>query len=209
VLWPNVKAWYFESHKPFYKLSLEIHSKKIPNLVKLYGELKFEIWVLKLLLPLKKKHYTKKAESKVHRKIWSSKSSQKVFSSINLTTPYYHWIFYWIKKFYEGAWSPYSLIVDYYRFLGTSLKVYYVMTIQKLLNFFIQCDYSIYFIIMLSLLLANNHFYLITWPIVNLKSCKNYLMTTFYGQCNVLSPKSKISWNIILVWEVGNNRHSN
>jgi hypothetical protein len=40
------------------------------------------------------------------------------------------------------------------------------MIIQKLLKKFIQCDYSIYIIIVLSPLLANNHFYLITWPII-------------------------------------------
>jgi len=41
---------------------------------------------------------------------------------------------------YEGAWSPYSLIMDCYIFLGTLLKVNYVMTIQKLSMKFIQCD---------------------------------------------------------------------
>jgi hypothetical protein len=42
--------------------------------------------------------------------------------------------------------------MDYYRFLGIILKVHYVMTIQKLFEKFIQCDYNIYNIVMLSLL---------------------------------------------------------
>jgi hypothetical protein len=54
------------------------------------------------------------------------------------------------KALYEGAWSPYSLIMDCYIFLGTPLKVHYVMTIQKLSMKFIQCDYIIYNIVMLS-----------------------------------------------------------
>jgi hypothetical protein len=49
-----VKARYFESHKSFYKLSLEIYYKKYfnPNLP--YGELKFEKWASKLLCALNK-----------------------------------------------------------------------------------------------------------------------------------------------------------
>jgi hypothetical protein len=45
---------------------------------------------------------------------------------------------------YEGAWSPYSLIMDCYKFLGTPLKVHYVMVIQELSMKFIQYDYIIY-----------------------------------------------------------------
>jgi hypothetical protein len=45
-----------------------------------------------------------------------------------------------------------SLIMDYYKFLGTFLKVHYVMAIQKLSMKFIQYDYIIYNIVMLSLL---------------------------------------------------------
>jgi hypothetical protein len=33
------------------------------------------------------------------------------------------------KTLYEGAWSPYSLIMDCYIFLATPLKVHYVMII--------------------------------------------------------------------------------
>jgi hypothetical protein len=36
------------------------------------------------------------------------------------------------KPLYEGAWSPYSLIMDCYKFLETPLKVHYVLVIQKL-----------------------------------------------------------------------------
>jgi len=46
------------------------------------------------------------------------------------------------KTLYEGACSPYSLIMDY-KFLCIPLKVHYVMTIQKLSMKFIQCDYII------------------------------------------------------------------
>jgi hypothetical protein len=42
--------------------------------------------------------------------------------------------------------------MDYYKFLGTPLKVHYVMVIQKLSAEFIQCDYNIYNIVVL------NHF---------------------------------------------------
>jgi hypothetical protein len=52
--------------------------------------------------------------------------------------------------FNEGAWCPYSLIMDYYRFLGTPLKVHYVMVIQKLSMKFVQRDYNIYIIVVLS-----------------------------------------------------------
>jgi len=55
-----------------------------------------------------------------------------------------------LKLLYEGAWSPYSLIMDCYMFLGTPLKVHYVMVIQKLSMKFIQCDYNIYNIAVLS-----------------------------------------------------------
>ncbi len=54
------------------------------------------------------------------------------------------------KTLYESAWSPYSSIMDYYRFLGTPLKIHYVMVIQKLSMKFIQCDYIIYNIAMLN-----------------------------------------------------------
>jgi len=54
------------------------------------------------------------------------------------------------KTLYEGAWSPYSLIMDYYRFLGIPLKVHYVMVIQKLSMKFLQHDYIIYNIVVLS-----------------------------------------------------------
>jgi hypothetical protein len=37
-----------------------------------------------------------------------------------------------MKNVITRAWSPYSLIMDYYRFLGIPLKVHYVMVIQKL-----------------------------------------------------------------------------
>jgi hypothetical protein len=57
-----------------------------------------------------------------------------------------------LKKLYEGAWNPNSLIMDYYMFLVIPLKVHYVMTIQKLSMKFIHCDYIIYNIVML------NHF---------------------------------------------------
>ncbi len=56
-----------------------------------------------------------------------------------------------LKTLYEGEWSPYSLIMDCYKFLGTHLKVHYVMVIQKLSMKFIQCDYNIYNIVVLSL----------------------------------------------------------
>jgi hypothetical protein len=55
------------------------------------------------------------------------------------------------KTLYKSAWSPYSLIMDYYRFLGTLLKVHYVMAIQKLSMEFVQCDYIIYDIVVLNL----------------------------------------------------------
>jgi len=48
------------------------------------------------------------------------------------------------KKIYEGAWNPYSLIMDRYRFLNILLKVKYVMIIQKLYMKFIQYYYNIY-----------------------------------------------------------------
>jgi hypothetical protein len=54
-----------------------------------------------------------------------------------------------LKTLYEGAWSPYSLIMNY-KFLGIPLKVHYVMIIQKLSMKFIQCDYIIYNTPMLS-----------------------------------------------------------
>jgi hypothetical protein len=38
--------------------------------------------------------------------------------------------------------------MDYYKFLGTPMKVHYVMTTQKLFIKFIQCDYIIYNIVM-------------------------------------------------------------
>jgi hypothetical protein len=36
------------------------------------------------------------------------------------------------KTLYECAWSPYLLIMECYKFLGTPLKAHYVMAIQKL-----------------------------------------------------------------------------
>jgi hypothetical protein len=54
------------------------------------------------------------------------------------------------KKLYEGAWTPYPLIIDCYKFLGTPLKVHRIMIIQKLTMKFIQCDYNIYHIVVLS-----------------------------------------------------------
>jgi hypothetical protein len=46
--------------------------------------------------------------------------------------------------------EPYSLKMDCYKFLGTPLKVHYVMTIQKLSMKLIQCAYIIYNIVMLN-----------------------------------------------------------
>ncbi len=57
-----------------------------------------------------------------------------------------------LKTLYENAWNAYSLIMDYYKFLGTLLKVHYIMIIQKLSMKFIQCDYIIYNIVILSFL---------------------------------------------------------
>jgi hypothetical protein len=41
------------------------------------------------------------------------------------------------KQLYEGAWSSYSLIMDFYKFLGILLKVHYVIFNQKLSMTFI------------------------------------------------------------------------
>jgi len=41
-------------------------------------------------------------------------------------------------------------IMDYYRFLGIPLKVHYVMVIQKPSMKFVQCDYNICNIVVLS-----------------------------------------------------------
>jgi hypothetical protein len=49
-----------------------------------------------------------------------------------------------LKTLYEDAWNPYLLIMDYYRFLNTPLKVHYVMATQKLFMKLIQCDYVIF-----------------------------------------------------------------
>jgi hypothetical protein len=55
------------------------------------------------------------------------------------------------KTLYEGAsWSPYSLIMDYYMFLGTPLKVHYIMVIQEIFMNSIQCNYIIYYVVILS-----------------------------------------------------------
>jgi hypothetical protein len=51
---------------------------------------------------------------------------------------------------YESAWNPYSLIMDCYRFLGTFLKVHYIMAIQKLSMKLIQCDYITYNVVVSS-----------------------------------------------------------
>jgi hypothetical protein len=58
------------------------------------------------------------------------------------------------KTLYESAWSPYSLIMDCFKFLSISEKVHYVMTIQKILQKFIKCDYNIYNILVLNSLPA-------------------------------------------------------
>jgi hypothetical protein len=122
----------------------------------------------------------KKPLFKVHKKYWSSKSFQKVFFDINVITSYYCWIIYSLKTLYEGAWSPYSLIMYCYRFLSTPLKVHYIMAIQKLSIKFIQCDFESFFILVDY---VESHGQL-QIP----KSCKSCFVTTFYGQCNVLSP---------------------
>ncbi len=59
------------------------------------------------------------------------------------------------------------------------------MTIQKLFKTFIQCDYSIYNIIMLSILLVLSFLFN---HMANYKSCKKKFVTTFYGQSYVFSP---------------------
>jgi hypothetical protein len=49
-----------------------------------------------------------------------------------------------------------SIFIDYglLHFFYTSLKIHFVMTIQKIFQKIIQCDYSIYIIVMLSPLLS-------------------------------------------------------
>jgi len=79
-----------------------------------------------------------------------------------------------------------------YRFCGTFLKVHYVITIKNLSKKFIQYDYIIYNIVVLSFFFHFNWLYLIIWPLQISKSCKNYFVTTFYEQCNVLSPINHI-----------------
>jgi len=59
-----MKAWYLESHKSFYKLSLKIYYIKKFNSSLFYGELKFEIWTFKLLFSLNKKLNNKNHNSK-------------------------------------------------------------------------------------------------------------------------------------------------
>jgi len=117
-----VKVRYLESHKSFCKLSLKIHCKKF-NLSLSYERMKFEIWTSKLLFSIKKILNKKKTIIfKVHKKIWSSKSFQKTFLNINVTTPYYHSVFIQEKILYQNAWNPYLLIMDCYRFLGIFVK---------------------------------------------------------------------------------------
>ncbi len=144
-----MKAWYFESHMSFYKLSLEIYYKKNSTLSYITKNLNLKKWSFKLLFSLNKKHNTKKPLFKLHKIYWSSKSFQKILFGINVITSYYHWVFYSLKALSKGAWSPYSLIMHCYKFLGTLLKVHYVMAIQKLFMKFIQCDIYHYYILCL------------------------------------------------------------
>jgi hypothetical protein len=83
--------------------------------------------------------------------------------------------FYSLKKLYESAWSPYSLIMECYKFLGIPLKVRSVMIIQKLSMKFIQCDYIIYNIVLLSPFFHFSWLYLVTWPITKPKILQKLL----------------------------------
>jgi hypothetical protein len=51
---------------------------------------------------------------------------------------------------YENAWSPYSSIMDCYKFVGNPLKTHYSIAIKKLSMKLIQYDYITYNIVVLS-----------------------------------------------------------
>jgi hypothetical protein len=74
-----------------------------------------------------------------------------------------------------SAWSPYSLIMDCYKFLGILLKVHYVMAIKKQSMKFIQCDYIIYKNAVLSFV----SFYSIIFNHMANKKSQNFAKTTF------------------------------
>jgi hypothetical protein len=141
-----VKARYLESHTSFYKLSLKIYyKKKNPNLS--YGELKFERWVSKLLLLLNKWLNNKKPKFKVHKK----NLIIKIFSKSPLWYQCYHIILPLSRLFIKNIYIKVHGVIMYcYRFLGTLLKVHYVMVIKKLSMNFIQYDYITYNIVVLS-----------------------------------------------------------
>jgi hypothetical protein len=60
------------------------------------------------------------------------------------------------------------MIMDCCRFLDTSLKVHYVMTIQKQFKKFIQCDYIIFNIVMLNPLLTLIFNHMVNYKFQNL-----------------------------------------
>jgi len=127
-----MKAKHFELHKSFHKLSLKIHYQKHFNPILPYGVLfKFEIWVSKLLFSLKNGLNGNKPQFTVHKKNWSSKCFQMFFLSINVTTPYYHWVLYLIKIIVGRCISPYSLIMDCCKFFCTLKNNCSIMTIQN------------------------------------------------------------------------------
>jgi hypothetical protein len=69
--------------------------------------------------------------------------------------------------------------MDSYKFLGTPLKVHYVIAIQKLSMKFIQCDYIIYNIVLLSPFSSYstifNHMAITNFKILQKLPCDNIL----------------------------------
>ncbi len=113
----------------FYKLSLEFYYKKISTIVYLMENLNLKVDFLNYIFRQINNLIRKNLNSKYIKKLGHQNPSQNPpwYQCYHIILPLSP--LFTKKTLYEGAWSPYSLIMDYYKFLGTPLKVHYVMAI--------------------------------------------------------------------------------